>query len=692
MARANRQVVSHLAPIMPRRLPTLALPPTTPDGPEDFSGQEWLVTNGLGGHACGPVAGPATRRYHGWFVPNLSEPRGRHVLLPRLDDSVVTDEGAWLLDGHLVQFRLEGLLPVWRYQLPGRVVERRVVMPHGRNAAVLRWRLVEGAPCRLLLRPFVAARRQDEALRLDEQPAWQARTVADGGLQLALACGGADLLLQPVAPGAAFTADPLIERDRRFSMEAERGYDHAEHQHSPGHWTLHLSAGQDVALQALLAGDAPLAPAEALLQAERDRQALLLVTAGLAEPQQDEPIAADADIEARLVLAADAFIVQPGSRAEEADGSFRSVMAGYHWFNDWGRDTMIALEGLTLCTGRHAEARAILHTFAGYIRDGLLPNLFPEGGREALYHTVDATLWFFHALDRYTLRSGDETLVPQLFPALREVVRKHVEGTHYGIGMDPADGLLRAAAEGYQLTWMDAKMDGWVVTPRRGKPVEIQALWFNALRLMAAWAQRFEQPDDGFDNLADRTGSSFNRRFWSATHGHLLDVVDGPDGDDASLRPNQVFSLSLTYPVLERRHWPAVLQAVRAELLTPLGLRTLGPREPAYRPHYQGDLRARDGAYHQGTVWPWLLGHFVDGWLRAHGDAAQARAFLDAFPAHLRQAGIGQVSEVFDAQAPHRPGGCIAQAWSVAELLRAWQATRPVSRLDNLPEEAEDHG
>lgn len=678
---------------MPCRLPTLALPPTTPDGPADFDGQEWLVTNGLGGFASGPVAGAATRRYHGWFVPNLTEPRGRHVLLPRLDDSVVTDEGAWMLGAHLVQFRLEGTLPVWRFQLPGRVIERRVVMPHGRNAVLVRWQLVEGAPCRLLLRPFIAARRQDAVLQPQDQAAWQARTTEGGALQVALDCGGADLLLQPLATGTAFMADPLIAHACHFSMEAERGYDHTEHQHSPGHWTLQLAAGQPVALQALLAGDAPLAraPADAdlLLQAERDRQALLLATAGLAERDATD---ADADLEARLVLAADAFIVQPGSRAEEADGSFRSVMAGYHWFNDWGRDTMISLEGLTLCTGRHAEARAILHTFAGYIRDGLLPNLFPEGGRQALYHTVDATLWFFHALDRYTLRSGDDTLVPELFPALREVVRHHVQGTHYGIGMDAEDGLLRAAADGYQLTWMDAKMDGWVVTPRRGKPVEIQALWFNALRLMAAWAQRFEQPDDGFDDLADRTGSSFNRRFVSAAHGHLLDVVDGPDGDDASLRPNQVFSLSLTYPVLQRPHWRPVLQAVRDELLTPMGLRTLGPREPAYRPHYQGDLRARDGAYHQGTVWPWLLGHFVDGWLRAHGDAQAARGFLDAFPAHLRQAGVGQVSEVFDAQAPHRPGGCIAQAWSVAEVLRAWQATRPATCLDNLPDEEPGDG
>lgn len=674
---------------MPRRYNTLVLPSASPDAATDFPGPEWLVTNGLGGFASGPVQGPATRRYHGWFVPNLTQPRGRHVLLSRIDDSVVADDGAWVLDGHLAEFRLEGTLPVWRHVLPGRVIERSVVMPYGRNAAVVRWRLLEGTPCRLLLRPFIAGRRQDAALQPEDRPPYQARTAEGGAIDLQLACGGA-LRLQPLPAGAAFQPDPLVDRDRDFRVEAERGYDHTEHQHSPGHWTAQLAVGQDVALLATMAGEPPLGPVDTLFEAEQARQDLLLMTAGLADPASAD------ETEARLVLAADAFIVQPGSRAEEADGSFRSVMAGYHWFNDWGRDTMISLEGLTLATGRHAEARAILHTFAGYIRDGLLPNLFPEGGREALYHTVDATLWFFHALDRYTLRSGDDTLVPELFPALREVIRHHRQGTHYGIGMDESDGLLKASADGYQLTWMDAKMDGWVVTPRRGKPVEIQALWFNALRLMAAWAQRFEQPDDGFDTLGDRAGESFERRFWSPAHGHLLDVVDGPDGDDASLRPNQVFAMSLTYPVLDRRHWQPVLQAVRSELLTPLGLRTLGPREPGYQPLYRGDLRARDGAYHQGTVWPWLLGHFVDAWLRASGGSAeghaQARAMLDELPRHLLQAGVGHVSEVFDAQAPHLPGGCIAQAWSAAELLRAWQATRPPTCLDKLPGEDEIDG
>ncbi|HEY0855688.1 MAG TPA: amylo-alpha-1,6-glucosidase, partial [Albitalea sp.] len=247
--------------------------------------------------------------------------------------------------------------------------------------------------------------------------------------------------------------------------------------------------------------------------------------------------------------------------------------------------------------------------------------------------------------------------------------------TRYGIGMDAADGLLRASAEGVQLTWMDAKMGDWVVTPRRGKPVEIQALWFNALRLMGAWARELGAPDDGFDTLGERAGESFNRRFWNARLGHLLDVVDGPDGDDTRLRPNQVFTMSLAHPVLAAEHRRPVLDTVRRELLTPLGLRTLAPSDPDYQPRYEGDLRARDGAYHQGTVWPWLLGHFVDAWLREHGRRGEARTFLSTLTEHLSEAGVGHVSEVFDAEPPHRPGGCIAQAWSAAELLRAWRNT-----------------
>ena len=657
-------------------LPNLVLSCDTPANAQSvFAGREWLVTNGLGGHASGTLLGPPTRRFHGFFVPNLHSPRGRHVLVPRLDDGLSTPQGHAALAPQLTEFRLDGTIPVWRFSLEGRVIERAVVMPHGRNAACVRWQLVSGPPCRLQLRPFVAARRQDALLEPDEQPPFVQLPATDSGVNFDLDCG-VGLRLQVLPEGAAFVADPQVERDVFFATEHERGYDHSGRQHSPGYWSVELGPGRGVAFAATLLDEPALADPAMLFDAEHDRIAGLLRAAGMPTPSQ----APQDEVQARLVLAADAFIVLPGSRSDEADAGerdadLRSVMAGYHWFNDWGRDTMIALEGLTLATGRHAEARAILRTFAGYIRDGLIPNLFPEGGREGLYHTVDATLWFFHALDRYARHSGDWTLLGELYPALRDVIGHHVRGTHFGIGMDPADGLLHAGAEGVQLTWMDAKMGDWVVTPRRGKPVEIQGLWFNALRLMAEWARRLDAPDDGFEAKAQRASDSFNRRYWSASRGHLFDVIDGPDGDDASLRPNQVFTMSLAHPVLAREHRRPVLETVRRELLTPLGLRTLAPADPAYRPRYEGDLRSRDGAYHQGTVWPWLLGHFVDAWLREFGDRGEARAFLHALPQHLATAGVGHVSEVFDAEPPHRPGGCIAQAWSAAELLRAWQNT-----------------
>jgi predicted glycogen debranching enzyme len=333
---------------------------------------------------------------------------------------------------------------------------------------------------------------------------------------------------------------------------------------------------------------------------------------------------------------------------------------------------MISFEGLTLVCGRFREAGAILRTFSHYVKDGLLPNLFPEGERQALYHTVDATLWYFHAISRYLDYTSDKTLISQLFPVLQSIVEHHVKGTLFNIHMD-TDGLISASAEGLQLTWMDAKMGDWVVTPRRGKPVEIQALWYNALNLMAEWAQQLGQASQEYEELAQRARKSFNDRYWNADRGCLFDVIDCPKGgNDDSIRPNQIFALSLKHPVLDQQHREPVLNVVRDRLLTRYGLRTLSSDHPDYKAHYRGDLLARDGAYHQGTVWPWLIGHFIDAYLQVHPDPAAAREFLNAFPEHLNDAGIGSISEIFDAEEPYHPGGCIAQAWSVAEVLRAW--------------------
>ncbi|HJT90034.1 MAG TPA: amylo-alpha-1,6-glucosidase, partial [Bryobacteraceae bacterium] len=414
------------------------------------------------------------------------------------------------------------------------------------------------------------------------------------------------------------------------------------------------------------------------LHAELDRRKLLLAAA---------PAAAQTGTGAELALSADQFLITPLGRVEDAararavGDEIRTVIAGYHWFTDWGRDTMISLEGLTLTTGRKNEAAWILRTFAYYIRDGLIPNLFPEGEKEGLYHTADATLWFFHAIHRYLQFTGDRTTLRLLLPKLIEIIQCHMRGTRFGIAMDPADCLLRQGQEGYQLTWMDAKVDGWVVTPRRGKAVEINALWYNALRLLEQWV-REEQGDIAarpFAEAAGRARESFNRRFWFEQGGYLYDVVDGEsDGNDDACRPNQVFAISLDFPVLDPSRWQPVLEVVTERLLTPVGLRSLAPGDPDYKPKYYGDLRSRDAAYHQGTVWAWLIGPYVDAWLKVNpGNPERARRFLEGFVPHLDQACIGSISEIFDAEPPYTPRGCIAQAWSVAEVLRCWVRTAP---------------
>jgi predicted glycogen debranching enzyme len=390
---------------------------------------------------------------------------------------------------------------------------------------------------------------------------------------------------------------------------------------------------------------------------------------------------------AELVLAADQFIIAPAGRVEDAararaEGDEpRTVIAGYHWFTDWGRDTMISLEGLTLITGRHAEAGSILRTFDHHVRDGLIPNLFPEGLDEGRYHTADATLWFFHAIDRYLTATGDRELLHTLLPTLRDIVEYHVKGTRFGIRVDPRDGLLHQGEPGYQLTWMDAKVDDWVVTPRRGKAVEVNALWYNALRLLETWLRE----EDGAEAArpiaehADQTRASFNQRFWYDGDGYLFDVVDGEGGDDAACRPNQLLAMSLAHPVLESSRWPRVLDVVCERLLTPVGLRSLAPGHADYKPQYDGDLRARDAAYHQGTVWPWLVGPLLDVWLRVHGDASAARGLLGGLLDHLNEACLGSISEIFDAEPPFTPRGCVAQAWSVAEVMRAWVKTLEIA-------------
>jgi len=371
-----------------------------------------------------------------------------------------------------------------------------------------------------------------------------------------------------------------------------------------------------------------------------------------------------------LVLAADQFVVRR-PLPDDPDGA--TVIAGYHWFGDWGRDTMIALPGLTLATGRPEVARKILTTFARFVDRGMLPNRFPDGGQAPEYNTADATLWYVEAIRAYHAATGDDGLLKDLYPMLESILAWHRDGTRYGIRQDPADGLLAAGEPGVQLTWMDAKVGDWVVTPRIGKPVEINALWYNALVAIAGFARRLRRPAEELDTQAARVATGFER-FWNRHDGWCFDVLDGPDGNETALRPNQILAVSLPASALPPARRRAVVDACARHLLTSYGLRSLAPFDARYVGRYGGDQRARDGAYHQGTAWGWLLGPFALAHFNAYGDAARAREYLAPLADHLGDHGLGSIAEIFDGDAPFLPNGCIAQAWSVAETLRAWQA------------------
>jgi predicted glycogen debranching enzyme len=662
--------------------------------------REWLVTNGLGGYAAGTLAGVLTRRYHGVLIAALPAPLGRLVMVSQLSERLRLPGGRvhWLSgderkDGTLYveganrlrEFRLDAGLPVWTYEIDGYVIEKRLLLPRFQNTAIITYRLLQGdRVVRLGVRPLLNGRPHEAAVDhpLPQEPSMVAR---DQQIEVRFEHEIPPLRLRLVGAPGAFTFEPQTLQHFYYRKEQSRGYQAIGDAWTPGYFRVDLESGASVSV---VASTEPfetmnaLSPEEALV-AEHERRRRLL--------QQADEVLTDART-GELVLAADQFIITPAGRVEDAararaaGDEARTVIAGYHWFTDWGRDTMISLEGLTITTGRVDEARDILRTFAYYLRDGLIPNLFPEGNKEGLYHTADATLWFFHALHRYLQATGDWPTLEVLLPKLDDSVAHHMAGTRFNIAVDPSDGLLRQGADKLALTWMDAKMGDWVVTPRRGKPVEINALWYNALCLLADWQQQTGNAARAAELRRDagRTRESFNRRFWYEQGGYLYDVVDGESGDDAACRPNQLFSIALDYPVLDEMRWRAVLDVAEQRLLTPVGLRSLDPAHPDYQPTYSGDLRARDGAYHQGTVWAWLIGPFVDAWIKAHPErASDARRFLTGFFAHLDEACVGSISEIFDAQEPYMPRGCVAQAWSVAEVLRCWVKTGAAARGGN---------
>ncbi len=645
---------------------------------QEASEREWLETNGLGGFASSTITGMNTRRYHALLMAATTPPVERMALLSKLEETLVINgarydlsvnqySGAVHPHGHryLKEFRLDPF-PVFVYEVADVVIEKSVFMVHGENTTVVQYNCRQQShnvtECHLEIHPLVAFR--------DFHSTAHENSSINSHVESHIETGDGLATIQPYADlpklHFAHNANELMltgywYRNFEYAAERERGLDFIEDLFAP--FALKFDLSQNASATVIASTEThDISDAGRLRLAEVNRREGLL--AGV---KQD-------DLIRTLTLAADQFIV--------ARNQQKTVIAGYHWFADWGRDTMIALPGLTLTTGRYDVARSILLEFANHVDRGMLPNRFLNSGGESEYNTVDATLWYFEAvralLAHTTQKDDDEFVRTQLYDVLTDIIAWHEQGSRYQIRVD-ADGLLFAGEPGVQLTWMDAKVGDWVVTPRTGKPVEIQALWYNALRVMEELAGKFGEGVNAkrYAAMAERAKESFNRQFWNEAAGCLpgclYDVVDG-EMRDGSIRPNQIFAASLHYSMLNQEQARQVVAVVQRELLTPFGLRSLSPNDSRYVGRYAGDTRQRDGAYHQGTVWAWLIGPFITAYLRVNGKTetsrAQARQWVNGFLPHLRTAGVGQVSEIFDGDAPHAPRGCIAQAWSVAELLR----------------------
>ncbi len=628
---------------------------------------EWLETNGIGGWASSTVAGTHSRRYHGLLVAATRPPVGRMVLVSKLEESLHVGDTIFELCcnrypaavhprgyRYLVAFT-RGLFPVFEYEVGPVRLRKTVAAVRGENTSLISYQVL-AAPegLTLELRPFITWRDYHALGPAGPLP----EEITFGGDVLELratmespATGCPNIFIK--VPGGSFHQAPDWYYRFEYEIERRRGLDFQEDLWTPGVLKRGLLPGERLCI-IVSTVDPQDRGGDELFEAEQHRRQEILARLPVGD-----------DLHRTLGLAADQFVVRRGK-------DLRTLIAGYHWFGDWGRDTMIALPGLCLATGRHEDARKILHAFARSASRGMLPNRFPDHGETPEYNTADATLWFFVAIHKYFQATDDDACVRHLLPVLRDILAWHESGTRYGIGVDE-DGLLIAGEPGTQLTWMDAKVDKWVVTPRQGKAVEINALWFNALTILSRFEKKLGDNVVGerLARTAERVRRRFNQLFWNDELGCLYDVVDGTSFDDA-VRPNQIFALSLPFPLLPEAKAEKVLRVVEAGLLTPVGLRSLAANHPDYRKVYIGDQTARDGAYHQGTVWGWLLGPYLTALVRYRGEAGKraARKLLEKVGRHLSSVGVGTYSEIFDAEPPHTPRGCIAQAWSVGELLR----------------------
>ena len=635
---------------------------------------EWLVTNGIGGYSAGTVAGLPTRGYHGLLVAALDPPVCRTLMLVTVLETVTMGDHSvdlgtirWA-DGtvapvgaaQIEEVRFEGTLPIWRYVTPHFTLEKRVFMDHGANVTRIEYTCLRAdAPLSMTLRPIADCRDYHSRTSAGD---WLPAVSADGD-RLTVDWGAPGHVMHLHMPGARASAWADWYRNFDLAQERARGLTDREDHVQTGAFDVEMAAGETLRF----AASAGLPPEGAVvdpLAAEIDRQRAVLAAWEMARPDQ----AASSPWIERLVLAADQFVV----RRPLHDGTTgHTVIAGYHWFADWGRDTMISLPGLAIETGRADISASILRSFAQVVDRGMIPNRFPDGGTAPEYNTVDAAFWFIEAVSAHHTATGDDALLADLFPVLADIVRHTQAGTRYGIRVDPADGLVAAGEPGVQLTWMDAKVGDWVVTPRIGKPIEVNALWISGLRFMARAANRLGHDPAPYTALLATAVTGFDR-FWNPARGFCFDVLDGPNGAEEALRPNQIFAARPATGVFDPDRCRAIVRTCETALLTPAGLRSLAPTEPGYAAHYGGDQLARDGAYHQGTVWAWLIGPFIEAHLHAFADPVRAAEILAPMADQMRIQGIGTLNEIFDADAPHAPRGCMAQAWSVAECIRGW--------------------
>ena len=629
--------------------------------------REWLETNGLGGWASSTIAGAHTRRYHGLLVVATRPPLGRVVLLSKLDETLVLEHerfelGCGIFPGavhpqgyrFLTEFVLDPF-PVFTYSTGEVKLRKTIAMLAGEHTVVILYELVQApGPVQVELRPFVAGRDYHHLMQSNEQVETHVQ-FGDGLLQYQPYVEQPTLNL--MVPNARFVAAPDWYYNYEYPMEAKRGLDAREDLFTCGILRCVLEPGRPLGVIASTEDPRGRDAVELLTGEDMRRTSVALPSA-----------VAQNDLARQLARAAEQFLVRRGE-------SLHTILAGYHWFTDWGRDAMIALPGICLATGRYGTARSIFRAFAAHASEGMLPNRFPDAGEKPDYNTVDATLWFFVAVYKYLQYTDDGEFVrAELWHVMRDAIAWHERGTRFNIRVD-ADGLLTAGAEGVQLTWMDAKVGDWVVTPRQGRAVEINALWYNALRITSELAEKFGEPEEArrLTQRAEEVKQRFGEVFWNAAGGYLFDVVDG-ERRDPCIRPNQIFALSLPFALLDGERAASVFDAVDRHLFTPCGLRSLAPEDANYRPRYAGPPLERDGAYHRGVVWGWLMGPFLTALVRLQGEAGCRRAqqIVEGFEEHLSVAGLGTVSEIFDAEPPFAPRGCIAQAWSVAELLRAY--------------------